>query len=190
MLEAIIKTKNGKAVGPSGIDIEMLNPSGDTGVRLVADLANDMTRNGTIPSDWENIFIINIYKGKGDALIRGYYSGLKLLDHVKKGIESDGKDHQGKEYSSMTCSLASCQDGAQLMQYSSLGSCKKNIWLRTGICTSLSLPLNKYLMEYQEKLFGGSCRNLALRNGLYSLYRLYTTTPEVKLESITPTLMN
>ena len=42
-----------------------------------------MVRNGVIPSDWEDSFIINIYKGKGDALEKG----LKLLDHVMKGIE-------------------------------------------------------------------------------------------------------
>ena len=45
-------------------------------------LANDMVRNGVIPSDWEDSFIIDIYKGKGDALERGNYRGLKLLDHV------------------------------------------------------------------------------------------------------------
>ena len=74
--------KTGKAAGPSG----MLKASGDTGARLVTDLANDMVRNGVIPSDWEDSFI-NIYKGKGDALERGNYRGLKLLDHVMKGME-------------------------------------------------------------------------------------------------------
>ena len=79
--------KTGKSAGPSGIVAEMLKASGDTGARLVADLANDIVRNGAIPSDWEHSFIINIYKGKGDALERGNYRGLKLLDHVMKGIE-------------------------------------------------------------------------------------------------------
>ena len=64
-----------------------MKASADTGARLVADLANDMVRNGVIPSDWEDSFIINIYKGKGDALERGNYRGLKLLDHVMKGME-------------------------------------------------------------------------------------------------------
>ena len=41
--------KNGKAAGPSGIVVEMLKASSDTGVLLVSDLANDMIRNGTIP---------------------------------------------------------------------------------------------------------------------------------------------
>ena len=56
-----------KAAGPLGI----VAVSDDTGARLVTDLANDMVRNGVIPSDWEDSFIINIYKGKGDALERG-----------------------------------------------------------------------------------------------------------------------
>ena len=87
VVKAITKMKTGKAAGPSGIVAEMLKASGDTGARLVADLANDMVRNGVIPSDWEDSFIINIYKGKGDALERGNCRGLKLLDHVMKGIE-------------------------------------------------------------------------------------------------------
>ena len=85
--KAIMKMKNGKAAGPSGIVAEMLKASRHTGVQLVADLANDMIRNGTIPSDWENSYIINIYKEKGDALIRDNCRGLKLLDHVMKVIE-------------------------------------------------------------------------------------------------------
>ena len=43
--------KNGKAAGPLGTFAEMLKASIDTSVRLVADLANDMIRNGTIPFD-------------------------------------------------------------------------------------------------------------------------------------------
>ena len=77
--KAIIKMKNGKAAGPSGIVAEMLKASGDTGVQLVADLPNDMIRNDTIPSDWENSFIIYIYKGRGDALIRGNTEVLNSL---------------------------------------------------------------------------------------------------------------
>ena len=52
--------KTGKVAGPSGIVAEMLKASGDTSARLVADLANDMVRNGAIPSDWEDSFIIKV----------------------------------------------------------------------------------------------------------------------------------
>ena len=54
VVKAITKMKTGKAAGPSGIVAEMLKASGDTGARLVADLANDMVRNGVIPSEWED----------------------------------------------------------------------------------------------------------------------------------------
>ena len=64
----------------------MLKAFGDAGVQLVADLANNMIRNGSIPSDWKNS-LIHIYKGKGDAVIRDNCRGLKLLDHVMKVIE-------------------------------------------------------------------------------------------------------
>ena len=130
--------------GPSGIVAEMLKASGDTGARLVADLANDMVRNGVIPSDWEDSFIINIYKGKGDALERGNYRGLKLLDHVMKGMES-------------VIAVAV----AQLMQYSSSDSYKKNILLRTRNCTPHLLTLKRRSIAYQEKSSGGPCENLA-----------------------------
>jgi hypothetical protein len=87
VLKAIAKMKPGKAAGPSGVVAEMLKAAGHAGARLVADLANSMIRNGDMPSDWERSFIINLYKGKGDALERGNYRGLKLLDHVMKAME-------------------------------------------------------------------------------------------------------
>ena len=82
VVKAITKMKTGKVAGPSGIIVaEMLKASGDTGARLVADLANDMVRNGVIPSDWEDSFIINMVMLWREVTNRG----LKLL--VMKGIE-------------------------------------------------------------------------------------------------------
>ena len=43
--------------------------------------------NGKIPEDWEMSLILNLYKGKGDALDTGNYRGLKLTEHVMKVIE-------------------------------------------------------------------------------------------------------
>ena len=87
-MKAITKMKTGKAAGPSGIVAEMLKASGDTGARLVADLANDMVRNGVIPSDWEDSFIINILQRGKVMLWREVTTEvLKLLDHVMKGME-------------------------------------------------------------------------------------------------------
>ena len=40
-----------------------------------------------VPSDWEQSFIVCLYKGKGDALERGNYHGLKLTEQVMKVLE-------------------------------------------------------------------------------------------------------
>ena len=79
--------KCGKAAGPSGIVAEMLKAAGDAGVQLVTSLANSIVKYGSIPIDWEESFIINLYKGKGGALLRKNYRGLKLLEQVMKVIE-------------------------------------------------------------------------------------------------------
>ena len=79
--------KNGKAAGPSGIVAEMLKSSGETGISLLTDLAASIMKDGQFPKDWEVSYIINLYKGKGDALERGNYRGLKLTDQVMKVLE-------------------------------------------------------------------------------------------------------
>ena len=131
----------------------MLKASGDTGARLVADLTNDMVRNGVIPSDWEDSFIINIYKGKGDAQERGNYRGLKLLDHVMKGME--------RVIEKIIRERISIDD----MEFGFMPGRGTDaifiLLLRTRNCTSHLLTLKRRLIEYQEKSSGGPCENLA-----------------------------
>ena len=76
--------KPGKAAEPSVITSEMLKSSGNTGSTIITNLVNAIIRDGVVPSDQKGSFIINLYKGKGDALERGKYRGLKLLDHLMK----------------------------------------------------------------------------------------------------------
>ena len=85
--KAIKKMGMGKAAGPSGIVAEMLKPSGEAGVVLIRDLIAAIISEGRIPSEWEESHIVSLYKGKGDALIRGNYRGLKLIDQVMKVLE-------------------------------------------------------------------------------------------------------
>ena len=79
--------KPGKAAEPSVITSEMLKSSGNTGSTMITNLVNAIIRDGVVPSDQKGSFIINLYKGKGDALERGNYRGLKLLDHLMKTTE-------------------------------------------------------------------------------------------------------
>ena len=44
-------------------------------------------KEGKVPKDWIQSWIVSVYKGKGDALECGSYRGMKLLDQVMKVIQ-------------------------------------------------------------------------------------------------------
>ena len=79
--------KAGKAPGPSGIVVEMIRAASDMGASMIRDLTVAIIRDGKVPSDWEQSFIVCLYKGRGDALERGNYRGLKLTEQVMKILE-------------------------------------------------------------------------------------------------------
>ena len=85
--KAISQMKAGKASGPSGIVVEMIGAAGDMGSSMIRDLATAVIHDGKVPSDWEQSFIVCLYKRKGDALERGKYHGLKLTEQVMKVLE-------------------------------------------------------------------------------------------------------
>ena len=85
--KAIAKMKTSKAAGPSGIVIEMIRSAGEELAKPITNLANRIVKEGCIPSDWNLSYIVSLYKGKGDALSRDNYRGLKMLDQVMKIIE-------------------------------------------------------------------------------------------------------
>ena len=85
--KAISKMKLGKAAGPSGIVVEMIKAAGDTGATMIRYLATAIIRDGKVPTDWEESFIVCLYKGKGDALDRGNNRGLKLTEQAMKILE-------------------------------------------------------------------------------------------------------
>ena len=82
--KAISKMKSGKAAGPSGIVVEMIKAAGDTGATMIRNLATAIIRDGKVPTEWEQSFIACLYKGKGDALDRANYRGLKLTEQAMK----------------------------------------------------------------------------------------------------------
>ena len=54
---------------------------------LLRILTEAIFTHGTVPKDWEESYILNLYKGKGEALERGNYRGLKLTYQVMKVVE-------------------------------------------------------------------------------------------------------
>ena len=58
---------------PSGIVVEMIRAASDTGTSMIRGLSAAIIRYGKVPSDWEQSFIVCLYKGKWDALGKGNY---------------------------------------------------------------------------------------------------------------------
>ena len=101
--------------------------AGDTGASMIRDLAAAIIRDGKVPSDWEQSFIVCLYKGKGDAMEMGNYHGLKLTEQVLKlwrGLWTSSSDSWCQ---STIPSLASSQAEAQQTQSLLSGSCKRSI---------------------------------------------------------------
>jgi hypothetical protein len=70
---AINKAKDGKAPGPTGVMVEMLKAAGVEGIQWMTDLCNAVVAEGKIPEDWKKSWMVDVYKGKGDALECGSY---------------------------------------------------------------------------------------------------------------------
>ena len=54
---------------------------------MIRDLAVAIIRDGKVPSDWEQSFIVCLYKSKGGCIGQGNYRGLKLTEQVMKVLE-------------------------------------------------------------------------------------------------------
>ena len=86
--------KTGKALGSSGIVVEMIRAASDTGASMICDLAAAIISDGKVPSYWAQSFIVRLYKGKGDAWERGNFLSLKLIESSWKSGEDCGLPHQ------------------------------------------------------------------------------------------------
>ena len=82
------KMTSGKAAEPSGIAAEMLKPVGEAGAIKVHDLIEENISEGCLQTDWQESYIVNLFQGKGNALNRGNYRVLKLIEQVIKVLVS------------------------------------------------------------------------------------------------------
>ena len=64
--------------------LRVLKAAGEVGIEFLTELTDVVFCNSVIPRDFQDSFILNLYKGKGDALERVNYQGLKLADQVMK----------------------------------------------------------------------------------------------------------
>ena len=67
---AIEKMKQGKSAGPKGVVAEMLKAAGETGTLWMTNVCNAVVKDGKVlPEDWSKSWMVNVYKGKVDALL-------------------------------------------------------------------------------------------------------------------------
>lgn len=84
---ALNKMKNGKAVGPDGIPVEVWKALGEGGVDILWDLFSKIFHQVKIPDSWRNSIMVPVYKGKGDIQDCSNYRGIKLISHTMKIYE-------------------------------------------------------------------------------------------------------
>ena len=82
---ALLKVKEKYAVS-SGLNLEMILASDNDIILAIIHLKNNVVAESKITNNWSLSYIINCYKYKGDVLLRGNYSGLRLLDQAMKVI--------------------------------------------------------------------------------------------------------
>ena len=76
--------KNGKALGPDDIPVEVWKCLGEPAVEFLASLFNRILGGEPMPDKWRESTIVPIFKNKGDAQQCGSYRGIKLTSHTLK----------------------------------------------------------------------------------------------------------
>ena len=84
---AIHKITKGKATGADEVRLEMLEMTGEVGVKWTGRLPNVCMQEGRIPKEWMMGLIVPIWKRKGDGHDPGKYRGITLLSQVLKLLE-------------------------------------------------------------------------------------------------------
>jgi len=79
--------KRHKAPGLTGLSTEMIQTTEGIGTQWLLDLCNGIVKEGCIPEYWKSSVILPMYKGKGDPMECGSYTGIKLLEHAMKVVE-------------------------------------------------------------------------------------------------------
>ena len=69
---------------PQVLSLRFMKPVGESDSSKVPDLIEDILLEGCISTDLHESYIVNLYMGKLDALNRGNYKGLKLVEKKMK----------------------------------------------------------------------------------------------------------
>ncbi len=78
------KMKNGKAVVPDDIPIEIWKCLDKVGIMWLTNLFNIIMKNKKMPNQWRKSTLIRLFKNKGDIQNCANYRGIKLMCHTMK----------------------------------------------------------------------------------------------------------
>jgi len=76
---AIQKLKNGRAVGPDGIQPELLKYAELPTSTALHELFAHLWKTGRVPAEWRATIIVSLYKGKGPRTACGSYGPISVL---------------------------------------------------------------------------------------------------------------
>ena len=84
MRENMKRMKNGKAVGPDDIPVEVWKCLGEIARSSFTKLYNRTMESERMPEEWRDSILIPIFKNKGDVQSCSNYRGIKLISHSMK----------------------------------------------------------------------------------------------------------
>ena len=82
--ENMQRMKNGKAVGPDDIPVEVWKCLGESALKLPTKLYNRTMESERMPEEWRDSLLIAIFKNKGDVQSCCNYRGITLISHTMK----------------------------------------------------------------------------------------------------------
>ncbi|KAK3513818.1 hypothetical protein QTP70_028869 [Hemibagrus guttatus] len=82
--KALKRMKNGKAVGPDDILVEVWKCLGEAAVEFLTSLFNRVLESERMPEEWRRSVLVPIFKKKGDVQSCSNYRGIKLMSHTMK----------------------------------------------------------------------------------------------------------
>ncbi|MCI4382158.1 hypothetical protein PGIGA_G00260570 [Pangasianodon gigas] len=82
--KALKRMKNGKAVGPDDIPVEVWKCLGEAAVEFLTSLFNRVLESEKMPEEWRSSVLVPIFKNKGDVQSCSHYRGIKLMSHTMK----------------------------------------------------------------------------------------------------------
>ena len=84
VMENMQRMKNGKAVGPDDIPVEVWKCLGESALKFLTKLYNRTMESERMPEEWRDSVLIPIFKNKGDVQSCSNYRGIKLISHTMK----------------------------------------------------------------------------------------------------------